>query len=280
MKKIETIAEMRTLAAGWRSKHKSIALVPTQGALHAGQAALIQAAAKQADIVVVSIFVNPLQFTASELSTNYPRSLEEDIKLCEANQADALFAPASEEMYPRGYSTYVTEEFAAKPLDGISRPTHFRGITTLTAKLLNIVRPDFIVFGQKTAQRIAVVRKMIADLSFAVDVIMVPTVREADGLAAGVPNRDFTSSQRQESLALSRGLQKAKEMFEQGVRSPDRLIAEVTHILGEHRRVRVIYVSIVDEHTMESVRELVPGKCMLTIAAWVDEVRLIDNVIL
>jgi pantoate--beta-alanine ligase len=146
------------------------------------------------------------------------------------------------------------------------------------AKWFNIVRPHAVFFGQKTAQRAAVVRRMAEELNFPVEIVVVPTVREADGLAAGVRNREFTPSQRQEALALSNALKRAKEMADSGVRSTDRLIAEATHIMGQHRRVRVIYVAIVDAQTMETLREVVPGRSLLAIAAWIDEVRLIDNV--
>lgn len=271
---------MRAAADQWRAAGKTIALVATQGALHAGQEALVRAAAARADIVVVSIFVNPLQFAPNELVANYPRSLDEDLALCERCGATAVFAPTTEEIYPRGFSTHVTEEFLSKPLCGQSRPTHFRGVATLMAKLLNVMHPHFAYFGQKTAQRAAVVRKVAADLHFDVEVVVVPTARDADGLAAGVRNRDFTSSQRLEALALSKALRKAKEMFDSGVRSPDRLIAEATHILSQHRRVRIIYIAIVDITTMEVAREVIPGRAMLAIAAWVDEARLIDNTVL
>lgn len=280
MQKIESVSEMRSLAAELRAQGKSVALVATQGALHAGQEALIRAAAQTAQVVIVSIFVNPLQFGPNEVIANYPRSLAEDVALCERCGAHVVFAPAVEEIYPRGYATYVTEDYAGKPLDGVSRPNHFRGVATLMAKLFNLVRPTHAFFGQKTAQRAAVVRKMAADLCFAVEIVVVPTAREADGLAAGVRNREFTASQRQESLALSKALFKAKEMFDSGVRSPDRLIAEATHILSQHRRVRIIYISIVNCVTMETVREISPGQTMLAIAAWVDEVRMIDNTVL
>jgi pantoate--beta-alanine ligase len=146
------------------------------------------------------------------------------------------------------------------------------------AKWFNIVRPHAVFFGQKTVQRAAVVRRMAEELNFPVEIVVVPTVREADGLAAGVRNREFTPSQRQEALALSNALKRAKEMADSGVRSTDRLIAEATHIMGQHRRVRVIYVAIVDAQTMETLREVVPGRSLLAIAAWIDEVRLIDNV--
>ncbi len=280
MKKIEAVSEMRALATEWRAAGKSVALVSTMGALHGGQEALIRAAAAKAEIVVVAIFLNPYAFAPNEISARYPRSPEEDLKLCEAAGAHVVFAPAVDEIFPKGYSTFVAEETLSKPLDGVSRPAHFRGVTTLMAKLFNIVRPTAAYFGQKTAQRAAVVRKMSEDLEFGVEIVIVPTARETDGLAAGVRNREFTPSQRQESLSLSKALRKVKEMSDSGVRSPDRIIAEATHILGQHRRVRVIYANVVDCRTMESVREVVPGKTMLVVATWIDEVRLIDNVVL
>ncbi|HNC24515.1 MAG TPA: pantoate--beta-alanine ligase [Opitutaceae bacterium] len=280
MQKIESISEMRSVAAQLKSEGKSIALVPTMGALHAGQEALIRAAVARADVVIVAIFVNPLQFGPNEVIANYPRSFAEDLKLCETCGAQFVFAPSAEEMYPRGYSTYVTEDQTSRALCGPSRPTHFRGVTTMMAKFFNIIHPDFAFYGQKTAQRAAVVRKMAGDLHFGVELVVVPTVRESDGLAAGVRNREFTPSQRQEALALSKALRKVKEMADSGVRIPDRLIAEATHILSQHRRVRIIYISIVDNATMETMREVVPGRTMLAIAAWIDEVRLIDNVVL
>lgn len=280
MQKIETVSEMRSLAAQLKAEGKKLALVATQGALHAGQEALIRAAAEKADVVVVSIFVNALQFPPSEPTDRYPRSLEADLALCERCGAHVVFAPTAEEMYPKGFSTYVSEESTSRALCGPSRPTHFRGVTTVTAKFFNIIHPDYAFFGQKSVQRAAVVRKMVADLHMAVEVVVVPTAREADGLAAGVRNREFTPSQRQEALALYTALKRAKEMVDGGVRNPDRLIAEATHILGQRRRVRVIYVAIVDRETMETVREVTPGRTMLAIAAWIDEVRLIDNMVL
>lgn len=280
MQKIDSVSEMRTLAAQTKAAGKTIALVATQGALHAGQEALIRAAAQRADVVVVSIFVNALQFPPNEITANYPRSIEADLALCERCGAHVVFAPKAEEIYPRGFSTYVTEETTSKMLCGPSRPTHFRGVTTLMVKLFNIVQPNFAYFGQKAVQRAAVVRKMVADLHFDVEVIVVPTVREPDGLAAGVRNREFTTNQRQDALAFHRALTRAKEMVDAGLRNPDRLIAEATHILSQHRRIRIIYIAIVDAGTMEPVREVAPGKTMLAIAAWVDEIRLIDNIVL
>ena len=280
METLASVAQMRSLAAQWKTEKKTIALVATQGALHAGQEALIRAAKERADVVVVSVFVNPLQFGPNELTANYPRSFEADVALCERCGASVVFAPGAEEIYPRGFSTYVTEEVTSRLLCGPSRPTHFRGVTTFMAKLFNIVQPDVAFFGQKSVQRAAVVKKMAADLSYGVEIVVVPTVREADGLAAGVRNAEFTSNMRQEALAIPTALKRAQEMAAAGVRSPDRIVAEATHILGERRRVRVIYICVVDRETMEPMREVVQGKSMLAIAAWVDEVRVIDNAVL
>lgn len=280
MQKIQSVSEMRSVAARYQSEGKTIALVPTSGALHAGHAALIAAAEAKADVVVVSVFANPLAFGPSEKFDSYPRSPDADVKLCEELGVDIVFMPTVDEILPRGYSTQVIEDAVSKPLCGASRPTHFRGVTTLAAKLLNIVHPTLVVLGQKDAQLAAVVSKMIADLLFGVEVVLVPTVREADGLAVGVRNRDLTANQRQDALSIYAALQRAQEMVAQGVRSTDRVVAEATHLLGERRRVRVIYVSTVDPATMEPMREIVPGNTLLVIAVWVDEVRLTDNTLL
>ncbi len=271
---------MQSTAENLRSKDRLIGLVPTMGALHEGHLSLIRLARERADTVIVSIFVNPTQFGPNEDFVNYPRDLPRDLELCEKAGADLVFAPPVEEMYPKDYSTYVTEELISKPLCGISRPSHFRGVTTIVAKLFNIVRPDLAVFGQKDAQQVAVIRKMVSDLHFCVDIVTAPTVREPDGLAMSSRNRRLSVNQRVEALAISQALFLAKEMADGGVRNADRLIAEATHHMGSCRRVRVIYASIVDRSTMEAVREVAPGKTMMAVAAWVDEVRLIDNILL
>ncbi|KXU35335.1 pantoate--beta-alanine ligase [Cephaloticoccus primus] len=280
MNTVNSISEMQPLTREWRQAQRRVALVPTMGGLHAGQAALIRAARAAADVVVVAAFVNPLQFSPNEVVEHYPSDPAADRQLCEEAGADVFFAPAAAEIYPPDYSTFVTEERLAAPLCGVSRPMHFRGVATLTTKLLNIVQPQVIYFGQKTAQRVAVVRKLIADLGYSVEVAVVPTEREPDGLAYGLVNREFTAALRSQALAVYRALTKARAMVEAGVRSPDRLIAEATHILGEERRLRVIYIAIVDPDTMEPLREVLPGKSLLAISAWVDEHRLVDNILL
>jgi pantoate--beta-alanine ligase len=278
MQKITAVTEMQTLVEDLRSKGQIVALVPTMGALHEGHLSLVRLASEQADTVVVSIFVNPAQFGPSEDFSKYPRDLERDLELCQQAGADVVFAPAVEEMYPKNYSTFITEEFVGKPLEGVSRPTHFRGVTTIVAKLFNIIRPDIAVFGQKDAQQVAVIKKMVIDLNFTVNVIVGPTLREPEGLALSSRNRYLSTLQRQDSVVISDALKMAKDMVEHGERRSDRLIAEATHLLSQKRRVRVIYAAVVDRNTMESMREVQPGASMMAIAAWVDEVRLIDNV--
>jgi pantoate--beta-alanine ligase len=280
MQKITAVTEMQTLAEDLRSKDQIIALVPTMGALHEGHLSLIRLASEQADTVVVSIFVNPTQFGPSEDYAKYPRDLERDLQLCEQAGADVVFAPAIEEVYPKGYSTYVSEEYVGKPLEGASRPTHFRGVTTIVAKLFNMVRPDVAFFGQKDAQQVAVIRKMVQDLNFTVNIVVGPTLREPEGLAMSSRNRYLSTLQKQDALVIQEALNMAKNMVTQGEYRADRLIAEATHLLSQKRRIRVIYIAVVDRNTMDSVREVHPGQHMMAIAAWVDEVRLIDNVVL
>jgi pantoate--beta-alanine ligase len=280
MERIDSVHQMQSLAISLRTRSRLIALVPTQGALHAGHVSLIEAAKAQADTVVVSTFVNPLQFGPSEDHTRYPRDPEGDKTLCEQAGVDVLFVPQVAEIYPKGYSSSVTEEGLSKGLCGVSRPAHFRGVTTVMAKLLNIVRPDFVVCGQKNAQQAAVIRKMIEDLNFSVQVLVQPTMREPDGLPYGSRNRLLTSSQREEAAVIYRALTIGKGQVDSGVRNVDRVIAEVTHTIGTRRRVRVIYVTIVDRETMEVERQIVPGRSLLAAAVWVDEMRLIDNMVL
>jgi pantoate--beta-alanine ligase len=280
MHTITTVAEMLSWSARQRSEGRRVGLVPTMGALHEGHLSLVRHALERSDVVVVSIFVNPTQFGPSEDFSRYPRELEDDLKKCEAAGAAVAFAPAAAEIYPKRVSTYITEEFVAKPLEGISRPNHFRGVTTIVAKLFNLVRPEVAVFGQKDAQQVAVIRKMAADLHFPVEIVTVATLRDADGLALSSRNRFLTPVQRLDALAIHQALRRAQEMVAQGERRADRLVAEATHLLGQRRRLRVIYAAVVDRDTMEAVREVATGQTLMAIASWVDEVRLIDNEIL
>jgi pantoate--beta-alanine ligase len=277
MQKIDKINDMRAAATALRSGGRRVVLLPTAGALHAGHASLIRLARETGAAVVVSAFVNPLQFGPSEDLVKYPRTPSSDILLCEKENADVLFAPAVEEMYPRGYSTHLQEEVISKHLCGIARPALFRGMLTCWLKLFNIVRPDTVVMGEKDPQQVAVVRKATADLLLPIEILTGPAVRDPDGLVVSARNSYLTPTQREEALAVYASLRKAKEMVDSGVKSADRLVAEVTHLIAAKRRLRVIYISVVDRNTMEQLREVVPGQCLMAISYWVDEVRLTDN---
>jgi pantoate--beta-alanine ligase len=278
MQTIQSVNEMQSHAIGLRSSGRLIGLVPTMGSLHEGHLSLIDIAKERADKVIVSIFVNPTQFGPSEDYQQYPRVLEEDLEKCRAHGVDIVFNPSVGEMYPKGYSTYVNEEHISAGLCGISRPHHFRGVTTVCLKLFNITRPDLAIFGQKDGQQCAVIKKMVADLNIPTEIIVGPTVREQDGLALSSRNAYMTEVQRKDALSIPKALQIAKRMVDEGTRSVDRIVAEITHHLSLHRRVRVIYVQVVDKETMEPAPEIIPGKQIVTLAAWVDQTRLIDNV--
>jgi pantoate--beta-alanine ligase len=277
MQKIDTISAMRATADALRRDGRPLALIPTLGALHAGHASLIRLAREKGAAVIVSAFVNPLQFGPSEDLARYPRTPDADVSFCEREGADVLFTPIAEEMFPRGFSTQVQEDAVSKPLCGVVRPALFRGVLTCWLKLFNIVQPDLLVLGEKDAQQVAVVRKTAADLLLPVEILTGPVVRDADGLAVSARNKYLTPTQRDEALAVFAALRRAKEMVESGVKSADRLVAEVTHLIAAKRRLRVIYISVVDRHTMVELREITPGQCLLAISYWVDEVRLTDN---
>ena len=280
MQTIQSVNEMQSHAIGLRSSGRLIGLVPTMGSLHEGHLSLIDIAKERADKVIVSIFVNPAQFGPSEDFDKYPRVLDSDLEKCRERGADIVFHPNVPEMYPQGYSTFVEEEQIGSGLCGVSRPQHFRGVTTVCLKLFNITRPDVAVFGQKDAQQCAVIRKMVADLNVPTAIVVGPTHRDPDGLATSSRNTYMTDVQRQEALSISRSLNIAKDMVEQGTRSVDRIVAEITHHLSMQRRVRLIYVQVVDRDTMEPAREIIPGRQIVAVAAWVDQTRLIDNITL
>ncbi len=280
MQTVSALTDMQTLAEDLRSKGQLIALVPTMGALHEGHLNLVRLAAERADCVVVSIFVNPTQFGPNEDFKKYPRDLEADLAKCAEAGADIVFTPTADALYPAGYSTFINEEAVAKPLEGASRPHHFRGVTTIVAKLFNLIHPDLAVFGQKDAQQAAVVRKMVEDLHYNVDIVVAPTSRDAEGLALSSRNRYLSNAEREAALAISGTLKLVEGMVAKGERRSERLMAEATHNLAQHLRPRVIYVALVHRDTMEPAREVVSGQTIMAIAAWAGETRLIDNVVL
>lgn len=279
MQTIQSVNEMQSRSIVMRSRGELIALVPTMGCLHEGHLSLIDIAKERADKVIVSIYVNPAQFEPNEDFERYPRTLEDDLAKCKERGVDIIFNPSSEEIYPDGYSTYVDEEAVSTVLCGISRPRHFRGVTTICLKLFNIVRPDMAVFGQKDAQQCAVIRKMVTDLNVPTEIMVGDTQRNEDGLALSSRNRYLTNTQYEEALRIPRSLTMARGMVhDEGVRSVDRIVAEVTHELLSSRRIRIIYIQVVDPLTMKSAgRDIVPGKHVMCVAVWVDQVRLIDN---
>jgi pantoate--beta-alanine ligase len=278
MQKIATITAMREAAEALRAGGRKVALLPTLGALHAGHASLIRVARERGLAVVVSAFVNPLQFGPSEDFVRYPRTPEPDVALATREDVEVLFTPSAEEMFPKGFSTHIHEDAVSKPLCGVSRPSLFRGALTCWLKLINIVRPDAIVLGERDAQLLAVFRKVAADLMLPVEIVTGPVIRDDDGMALSARNHYLTPSQREEALAVVKALRKAREMVEAGVKSADRLVAEATHIITAKRRLRVIYIAVVDRRTMEALREVSPGHCLMAVSYWVDEVRLTDNI--
>lgn len=278
MQTIQSIHEMQSSAIALRSSGHLIALVPTMGCLHAGHADLIDIAREKADKVIVSIFVNPAQFGPNEDFEKYPRALEADLELCREHGVDIVFNPGAEALYPADFSTYVEEGKLSTGLCGISRTNHFRGVATICLKLFNITRPDIAVFGQKDAQQLALVRKMATDLNLPLEIIAGPTRRDPDGLATSSRNRYLSDSQREDALRVPRALETARGLVASGVRQVDRVIAEITHELSQSRRIRVIYVQVVDRDTMEPAREIIPGRHLAVVAVWVEDTRLIDNI--
>ena len=276
---LHTIAETRSACARIRLAGKTLGLVPTMGALHQGHLSLVRAAQASCDAVAVSIFVNPTQFGPKEDFASYPRTLDEDCRTLEAAGVDLVFAPSVQEMYPSGASTFVEVTGLSDRLDGASRPGHFRGVATVVAKLLNIFTPERAFFGQKDAAQVAVLRKMVRDLQFGVQLDVCPTVREADGLAMSSRNRYLSDEQRRQALVLSRALLAVKQKAQGGEHESAKLLAEALHVLAEEPEVQVDYCRIVDPDTLEDVTNVDRG-ALVAVAARVGATRLIDNLLL
>jgi pantoate--beta-alanine ligase len=279
MKLAATIADLRAQIAAQRHAGKTIGLVPTMGALHEGHLSLVRAARAQCDAVVVSLFVNPLQFGPKEDLSKYPRDLDGDRSLLEREGADILFAPAVDEMYPPGGVTYVTVEGLSERLDGVSRPGHFRGVTTVVAKLFHIVEPDFAFFGQKDAAQHAILRRMVRDLNFPLEIVVCPIVREPDGLAMSSRNTYLNPAERQQALVLSRTLQHIEQRFVAGESHSATLIAAGQSLFAGEPAARLDYLAIVDSDTLEPV-DTITRPALVALAAWVGSTRLIDNIVL
>jgi pantoate--beta-alanine ligase len=281
MQILRTVNELRCWSRASRSNPGStVGLVPTMGALHAGHASLIRAARGACSHVAVSLFVNPTQFGPTEDYARYPRSFDVDCALAEREGADVLFAPAVEELYPNGpASTLVEVQDLGDRLDGASRPGHFRGVATVVAKLLIAAEPDRAFFGQKDAAQVAVLRRMVADLGFATEIIVCPIVRDPDGLALSSRNAYLSSSQRAQALTLSRAVRHVEVLVAQGERRAAVLITAAREVFASEPEVRVDYVELVDWCTLLPVETAVPGT-LFAVTAVVGKTRLIDNSIL
>jgi pantoate--beta-alanine ligase len=276
---VETVSRMHLTADTLRREGKRIAVVPTMGALHAGHLSLIRLARKHADVVVTTIFVNPLQFGPGEDFERYPRPLPKDIMAAADAGAEYVFAPSVSEMYPAGFQTSVQVEQLAAVLEGAVRPGHFRGVTTIVAKLFHAIKPHVAVFGQKDAQQLAVIRRMTADLGFHVDIVVGSTVREPDGLAMSSRNVYLTEAQRKEAPVLYQALSLARDRIQQGEYRRDTLVEEMRAVIAGRSSATIDYLSVADAGTLEEVEQIAPGKdVLISLAARFGTTRLIDNI--
>ena len=272
-----TIAEARAEVAAARTRGLSIAVVPTMGALHTGHAALIERACAESGFVVVTLFVNPLQFNDAGDYSNYPHNLQADLDLCEERGVDVVFAPSVDEMYPRATRTHVDVDTVTEPMEGRFRPGHFRGVATVVAKLFHIVQPDRAYFGEKDAQQLAVIRRMVDDLNFSIKLVEVPTVRETSGLAMSSRNQRLSEAERQWAVALYKALEEARRVIESGEASAAVVKARAAEVLAEYPQVSAEYLEIVDPDDMQPI-ETITGPVRIACAILVGKTRLIDNV--
>lgn len=278
MKVVARIKEMQERGEEFR-RGGIVGFVPTMGALHEGHLSLVRAARRDCSKVVVSIFVNPTQFGPQEDYESYPRDLERDRSLLEKEGVDILFTPLMEEMYPDGYGTWVEVEGITRVLEGASRPHHFRGVTTVVCKLFHIVKPHRAYLGQKDAQQALIVRRMVRDLNMDVEIVVLPIVREEDGLAMSSRNAYLSPREREEAPVLYQALQVVRRMVQEGERNSHRLRETMRQIIRGKPSARIDYIAIVDPETLEE-KEEVRGRTMIALAVWIGKTRLIDNLIL
>ena len=275
----ETVVEMHAACRSLRNAEHTLGLVPTMGALHAGHLSLVAAARSECDAVVASIFINPTQFGPGEDYETYPRDFDEDCRKLESAGVHALFAPPVEEMFPPGNSTFVDTGEVGTRLDGASRPGHFRGVATIVARLFHIVRPDRAYFGQKDAAQAAVLRHMVRDLNFPVQLIVCPIIREQDGLAISSRNRYLSSEERSRALILSRALAAAQQLADTGEARAEVLREAMMKTFATDQEVRVDYATVVDPETLLPLDDITHG-ALVAVAAWIGSTRLIDNTVL
>jgi len=274
----KTIESVRNLVKAARSQGKKIGLVPTMGAFHIGHISLIEAAVKRCEFVVVSIFVNPTQFGPGEDFEKYPRPLDADLEICKKAGIDVVFAPAQEQMYGAENLTWINVEKLTEQLCGQSRPVHFRGVTTVCAKLFNIVEPDIAFFGQKDGQQAIVIKRMVADLNMPLEIAICPTIREPDGLAVSSRNKYLTKQQKKDATLIYKSLQKCRQMIDAGVTDSETIIAEMRKILSQAPSIKIEYISIVDAETLQTT-DLIARQVLAAVAVRIGSARLIDNIL-
>ncbi len=272
-KLINSINEMFSIREQLKGK---IGFVPTMGFLHEGHLSLVREAKKQTDIVIVSIFVNPTQFGANEDLSNYPRNIERDIELLANLDVDYIFFPTDEQMYPEGFKTWVNVDKITQVLCGRSRPTHFRGVTTIVAKLMNIINPDLMFMGEKDFQQLVVLKQMAKDLNFRTEIIGCSIIREKDGLALSSRNKYLSSDGRKKALCLNKSLLLAQKLFNEGITSSNKIISQMTDLIEDNESI-IDYIEVFDPKTLEHIPELVSG-CRIALAVIVENTRLIDNI--
>ncbi len=278
MKIVETVEEVRAQVKAWRKEGFSVGLVPTMGFLHEGHKSLIDRAVAENDKVVVSVFVNPMQFGPKEDLASYPRDLDRDAALCEDAGAALIFHPQPSEMYHDDFSSFVDMSTLTGGLCGKTRPIHFRGVCTVVSKLFNIVVPDKAYFGQKDAQQLAVIRHMVRDLNFGIEIVGCPIIREEDGLAKSSRNTYLNEKERQAALVLSRSLKKGKALMDAGEKDTAKIRKVITDMIEKEPLAKIDYVEVVDWNTLESV-DKVDGPVLTAIAVYIGKTRLIDNFI-
>jgi pantoate--beta-alanine ligase len=263
-----------------REQDRTVGLVPTMGALHEGHLSLVREARRMCDVVVVSVFVNPTQFGPGEDFEHYPRDLTKDTALLTDYNVDYIFAPTVEEMYPKGFSTYVNVEGISEQFEGASRPGHFRGVATVVTILLNTVRPDFAFFGQKDAQQALVIKRLVKDLAFDTEIVVLPIVREDSGLAISSRNLYLTPDEQASAAVIHRALVQAKTTFKEGERSASKIMDVVRSTIESEPRARLDYVTVSDTETLEPVERIDERPTLVAVAAYIGKTRLIDNTIL
>ncbi len=279
MKVVNTINEVRETVKAWRKQGLTVGLVPTMGYLHEGHASLIARASKENDRVVVSDFVNPIQFAPNEDLASYPRDIDRDAKVCEENGADIIFHPTPEEMYHKDFSTFVNITGPSEELCGKSRPIHFRGVCTVVSKLFLIVSPDRAYFGQKDAQQLAVIKRMVRDLNFDIEIVGCPIIREADGLAKSSRNTYLSPEERKAAVILHKALEKGKELVLNGEKSAKVIIDTVTQVINSEPLAKIDYVQVVDFPNIKVVEDI-NGDILTAVAVYIGKTRLIDNFII